>query len=56
MKATQYGKYLTTVPVLVWWLAEKIEETKNKKCGRNKVNTTKRGLNKHGMERNKNCI
>lgn len=26
MKTTKYGKYLTTVPVLVWWLAEKIEK------------------------------
>ena len=30
MKKTKYGKYLTTVPVLVWWLAEKIEKLQKK--------------------------
>lgn len=25
MKTTKYGKYLTTVPVLVWWLADVLE-------------------------------
>ena len=31
MKTTKYGRYLTTVPVIVWWLADMLEEWYRKK-------------------------
>ena len=31
MKTTKYGRFLTTVPALVWWLADKVEKHRSKK-------------------------
>lgn len=31
MKMTKYGRYLPTVPVVVWWLGDKLEEWYRKK-------------------------
>ena len=31
MKPTKNGKYLTTVPVIAWWLSNKIEKHRRKK-------------------------
>ena len=39
MKATKYGRFLTTVPVLVWWLSDKIEERRRKKRARTGVDS-----------------
>lgn len=35
MKTTTDGKFLTTVPVIAWWLSDKIEEHRCKKRARN---------------------
>ena len=37
MKATKNGKFSTTVPVITWWLSDKIEERRRKKRARNGV-------------------
>ena len=37
MKTTKTGKFLTTVPVLTWWLSDKLEERHRKKRARNGV-------------------
>ena len=37
MKTTKNGKFLTTVPVITWWLSDKIEERRRKKRARNGV-------------------
>lgn len=37
MKTTNDGKFLTTVPVITWWLSDKIEEHRRKKRARNGV-------------------
>lgn len=29
--ATEHGKFLSTVPVLAWWLSDKLENRKRKK-------------------------
>ena len=37
MKTTKCGKFLTTVPVITWWLSDKIEAHRRKKRARNGV-------------------
>ena len=37
MKTTKDGKFLTTVPVITWWLSDKIEERRRKKRARHGV-------------------
>lgn len=37
MKTTKNGKFRTTVPVITWWLSDKIEERRRKKRARNGV-------------------
>ena len=32
MKLTKEGKYLTTVPAICWWISNKIEKHRRKKC------------------------
>ena len=40
MKETKNGKFLTTVPVITWWLSDKIEEHRRKKRARNGVDAS----------------
>lgn len=35
MKTTKYGRYLTTVPVIVWWLADYFEKIIKKRGNKN---------------------
>lgn len=37
MKTTKSGKFLTSVPIITWWLSDKIEKHRRKKRGRNGV-------------------
>ena len=37
MKTTKDGKFLTAVPVLTWWLSDKIEEHRRRKRAKHGV-------------------
>ena len=38
MKQTKHGRYLTTVPVISWWLSDRLEERRRKKRTRIEAN------------------